>query len=225
VRFELAWARAGEVPAGDDWLGPRERAVLAGLRAAPRRASWRLGRFAARRLLGDVEVLPGPNGAPRAWRGATRLPLAISLSHRGELAVCAAAAAGALGCDLELVEPRSAAFVAEFLTPAEQRRVAAADDPALAANLVWSAKESALKALGVGLTRDTRELEVHAASGGELVVTDLTNGERFAGWWREVDGYVVTVVTSSPVTTTPSHGRSSSCAATGTGASCKLDQM
>ena len=46
--------RAADVPDGDDWLGPDERAVLAGLRFSRRRADWRLGRFAAKRLLREL---------------------------------------------------------------------------------------------------------------------------------------------------------------------------
>ena len=197
--LRLAMAHAAEVPGDDGWLGPRERALLLGLRSAPRRADFRLGRLAARRLLGEVEVLSEPSGAPRAWSGGRRLPLALSLSHRAGLAVCAACAGvDELGVDLELIEPRSAGFVRDYLTAAEQEAVAGADDPALAANLVWSAKESALKALGAGLTRDTRELEakigVAKSPWGDLAVDDLASGRRFAGWWRALGPRVLTLV-------------------------------
>ena len=67
-----------------------------------------------------------------------------------------------VGCDLELVEPRSALFVRDYFTAAERERVAAA--PAREhdelANLIWCAKESALKVLRTGLRRDTRSVEV-----------------------------------------------------------------
>ena len=66
----------------------------------------------------------------------------------------------AVGCDLELVEPRTPGFVADFLTAAEQQSVASRPDPDAAANLIWSAKESALKVLQTGLRRDTRSVEV-----------------------------------------------------------------
>ena len=46
--------RAAAVPEGDAWLGEAERAVQSKLRFAPRRASWRLGRWAAKRALGQV---------------------------------------------------------------------------------------------------------------------------------------------------------------------------
>jgi 4'-phosphopantetheinyl transferase len=194
---EVRWttASAAEVPAGDGWLGPRERAVLAGLAFAPRRDSWRLGRYTAKRLLGDVEILPAPDGAPVAWRGPARVPVSLSLSHRDGVGLCAAApGAIALGCDVERIEPRAPAFLADFLTAAERAAVAAAREPSLLANLVWSAKESALKALRTGLTRDTWELEVTLGSGGELLVDDLPNQRRLGGAWRRLDGFVMTVL-------------------------------
>ena len=69
---------------------------------------------------------------------------------------------GRVGCDVEIVEPRSAGFVADFLTPAEQEYVASRpdEDRHAAANLIWSAKESALKVLRTGLRRDTLSVEV-----------------------------------------------------------------
>ena len=85
-------ASAAEVPADDAWLGPRERARLAGLRMPKRRTDWRLGRWCAKaglrafaRLsapLADLEVLADPDGGPRAWLGDRPLPVALSLSHR-----------------------------------------------------------------------------------------------------------------------------------------------
>jgi phosphopantetheinyl transferase len=64
----------------------------------------------------------------------------------------------ALGCDLETIEPRSDAFIADYFTIEEQELVARTslvDQPRILA-LLWSGKESALKALGVGLRLDTR---------------------------------------------------------------------
>ena len=60
-----------------------------------------------------VEVLAAADGAPEAWRGDERLPVSLSLSHREGLALVAVTEAPAVvGCDLERLEPRSAAFVA-----------------------------------------------------------------------------------------------------------------
>ncbi len=199
---DIGWVTAdlAEVPDHDDWLGPRERAVLAGLRFAPRRASWRLGRYAAKRLLGDVEILASPEGPPRAWRGDAPVRVSLSISHRAGIGLCAAADGDvALGCDVELIEPRSAAFLADYLTAPERAAVSAASAPDVMANLIWSAKESALKALHTGLRRDARDLEVLVADWvapwGELVVTDLPSARALRGACRRLGAFVVTMAT------------------------------
>jgi phosphopantetheinyl transferase len=76
--------------------------------------------------------------------------------------LCAVAPPSAeVGCDLETVEPRSPAFLADYFTDAEPNLVArtpaAMRDRVL--TLLWSAKESALKALGSGLRLDTRSVD------------------------------------------------------------------
>ena len=194
--------RAADVPDGDDWLGPDERAVLAGLRFSRRRADWRLGRFAAKRLLreltgAEAQVLAADDGAPEAWANGQRLPLRLSLSHRDGRAL-AAAGPGPLGCDLERVEPRSDSFVRDYLTSAEQTWVAGGPRE-LRANLVWSAKESALKALRCGLRVDTRSVEVtvgeaavDTAAWGTLIVR-LPDGTLLPGQWQRDGGWVLTL--------------------------------
>jgi 4'-phosphopantetheinyl transferase len=124
----------------------------------------------------------------------------VSLTDRAGCAVCLVAARlAAVGCDVEIIEPRSDAFVRDYLTQAEQRLVGAAG-PArhMAANLVWSAKESALKVLRTGLRRDTRsvEVEVDELSPPERTWSALrvrtAEGEVFPGWWRRSGPFLVT---------------------------------
>jgi 4'-phosphopantetheinyl transferase len=111
-----------------------------------------------------------------------------------------------LGCDLELVEERSAAFIADYLTEREQAFVAAADSEEarwVRSNLVWSAKESVLKVLRTGLRRDTRSVEVQVSSGSghhgwcELHARTL-EGRVFAGWWRRFGAFLLTVACEEP---------------------------
>ena len=148
------------------------------------------------------------------------------MTDRADWAVCLASTETvALGCDLELVEPRSDGFVADYLTPAEQRFVlGSGHDRDLMANLMWSAKESALKVLRVGLRRDTRSVEValedRTVSGwGALRVRDAQSDAVFPGWWRCFGEFVLTVAASDPIgppdplvepaplaTATPTHG-------------------
>ena len=93
----------------------------------------------------------------------------FSMTDRADQAVCVVSEPGlGLGVDLELVEPRSQAFVADYLTGAEQRFVGESPDRGehgLRANLVWCGKESALKVLRTGLRRDTRSVEVSFPDG------------------------------------------------------------
>jgi 4'-phosphopantetheinyl transferase len=210
---------AAEVPSGDGWLTPDERARLAGMRAPARRADWRLGRWTAKRAVAGrlatrpapqpaaVEVRAAADGAPEVLVDGAPAPLVISLSHRADMAVCMVGPAGlALGCDLELVEPRSDAFVADYLTAPERAAVQAApvaDRPLLVA-LHWSAKESALKALRTGLRLDTRWVAVDPPEAGgpgrwyPLIVRHPATGRSFQGWWRHDAGRVLTMVTAPP---------------------------
>jgi 4'-phosphopantetheinyl transferase len=122
-----------DVPTDDGWLCAREVEVLAGLRFEKRRADWRLGRFASKGAAaiwlgvrpGRVEVAATPDGAPEAWLDGRRAPASLSLSHRAGRAVAVVGEADtALGWDLELVEPRSRAFLNDWLAPSERGLVA-----------------------------------------------------------------------------------------------------
>jgi len=100
--------------------------------------------------------------------------------------------------DLEAVEPRSDAFVRDYFTRSEIAAVAAGERNLLA-NLIWSAKESALKALGVGLTLDTREVEVELApgSGTGWRAFQVHGAAEWGGWWRSDGAHILTLVGAS----------------------------
>ncbi len=181
----MHWLVVGEsqLPRGLDWLSQREATRLAGMRFTKRRNEYLLRRWAGKvavatlagrrtdpASLRGVEVLNRATGAPEVWLGGRPCGLQVSLTDRAGWAVClvdeASGSAGSVGVDLELVEPRSAGFVQDFLTPAEQRDVNSRPDEQerhAAANLIWSAKESALKVLQTGLRADTRDVEVTVA--------------------------------------------------------------
>ena len=211
----LGWLTSSlaEVPGADDWLGPREQRALAALSVEKRRASWRLGRWAAKAAVGAwlalpasrIEILAGDDGAPDAWLDTECAPVSVSLSHRGGRALAAVTAAPAVtGCDLELVEPRSGAFVREWLAPAEQRLLAAcaADERDRIANLVWTAKEAAAKVRREGLRLDVRRAAVDLpdVSARPAAWRPLTvdwgddAGARTAGWWRDEPGWVMAIL-------------------------------
>jgi len=194
-----------DVPAGDAWLGARERRVLAGLRIDKRREDWRLGRWTAKAALGAwlgadparLEVLAADDGAPEAWLDGAPAPVSVSLSHRAGRAIAAVTAAPAVvGCDLERLEPRSAAFVRDWLAPEEQALVAG--DSTRLPNLVWTAKEAAAKVRREGLRLDVRSavtrLEDGSQDGWRPIVVEWTGGGLVTrGWWREESQFVMAV--------------------------------
>ena len=224
--MEVLWHEQAEaeVPSQNDWFGERELTRLEGIRVRKRRADWRLGRWTAKRAvarclnlpccaaaLATLEILAAPDGAPEAFLAGLPVPLTVSLSHRAGVAVCAVAPQGvALGCDLELVEPRDPAFVTDYFTPEEQTvlaRAAPSERPRLI-TLLWSAKESAVKALRVGLRLDTRRVIAlpsgTADRGGWYPLQVRHEGGRvFNGWWYAIDETVRTFVSDPPTVLPP----------------------
>jgi 4'-phosphopantetheinyl transferase len=212
VTWWLARAETQLPPAGE-WLTPAERDRAESLRYTKRRTDFLLGRWtlklAVARISGwpedpatlaRIEGRSAPDGAPELYVDGQPDPRGVSLSDRAGCAVCLVAARpAAVGCDLELAEPRSDAFVRDYLTGPERRWVASAGTARdAAANLVWSAKESALKVLRTGLRRDTRSVEVTAAdpvlperTWSRFHVTMAEAGV-FGGWWRRIGAFLLT---------------------------------
>lgn len=197
---------------GDRWLTAGEQATLACLHVAKRRCDWRLGRWTAKRALAAyvgfvsrlsrVEIRAAESGAPEVFLDGCAAPLTLSLSHADGRGLCAITTAGvALGCDLERIESHSPAFVADYFTDDEQRVIAAASaaDRACIVTLLWSAKESVLKALREGLRLDTRAVaatfgsEREVGSWSPLSVRHSDSGRTFGGWWRRDQGCVMTI--------------------------------
>jgi 4'-phosphopantetheinyl transferase len=200
-----------EVPPGEDWLGPAERLALAGLRLDRRRGDWRLGRWTAKAAaaiwltapLERVQILAAPDGAPEVWLDGERAPVSLSLSHRAGRSLAAIANdPTVVGCDLELVESRSSAFVNDWLTSAERQLLSSSreDERACLANLLWTAKEAGAKLRREGLRLDVRHAGVTLAPGGPrggawraLRVEWRDRAKATAGWWRSESGCVMTV--------------------------------
>jgi len=206
-------------PLSDAWLSAAESHLMSRLRFAKRHADWRLGRWTAKlaiatylnvapdfQTLALLEILPQPSGAPRALFDSMPLPITISISHSAGMAICAMASHLApMGCDLELIEPRADSFVADYFTADEQELIAGADDTDrdLRVTLLWSAKESALKAIGEGLRIDTRCVAVipHLASrplvDWQPLKVQRADGQPYYGWWQTSGPFVQTVVSAS----------------------------
>lgn len=215
------WHCAGEheIPPGEAWLAPGERDRLSGLRFTKRRNDYLLGRYvgksAVARALGlgagaaalrRVEIRNrrdgAERGAPEVFLDGAPAPVEISITDRAGWGVVMLSPIGTRsGCDLELVEPRSGAFVSTFLTAREQEFVEASRSEggrSARANLLWSAKESVLKSLRTGLRRDTRSIEIEVSGdegpeGWSWFSARLDEGGGFTGWWRRFGPFVLTI--------------------------------
>ncbi len=231
-----------DVPAGNDWLSAYEVACLGRLRFAKRRADWRLGRWTAKRAiaaclnltsdshtLAAIEIRAASSGSPELLLSGRPAPIVVSLSHSAGVAICALASGRAtasdtsLGCDVEAVELRSDAFIGDYFTASEQAltQQTPAEKRPLLVTVLWSAKESALKALREGLRLDTRSVEVSLGSafqqqskkcsGSSFPAPPLTlagiwhplqvrheSGPAFHGWWCHNDQFVRTIVSRPP---------------------------
>jgi 4'-phosphopantetheinyl transferase len=202
-----------DVPAADDWLNANEQLRLAAMRFPKRRDDWRLGRWTAKRavaawlklsedprVLATIEIRAAASGAPEVLVVNRPARFELSLSHRSGVALCALAEPAA-GCDLEVIEHRDGAFLADYFTVEEQELVAAAPvaERARLLTLLWSGKESVLKALRTGLRLDTRCVVVRPAAtpGCDEPWHRLAAwyaGRLFQGWWREAEGLVRTLM-------------------------------
>ncbi len=222
VQPALQWLSrtSADLPENDDWLGPSEKAFLARLRFPKRREDWRLGRWTAKiavcgslfpqslQALSSLEILQSSDGSPEVFIDGLHADCSISLSHSSGAGLCVVAPGSmALGCDLEKIERRDTELISDHFTADEIKRVrdGSSVDGILMINLIWSAKESALKALREGMRRDTRSVEVTSLDlpdnedlWSPMVVSCQETGRIFRGWWLVVKGFVQTVVTDPP---------------------------
>lgn len=197
-----------DVPGDDAWLSPLELRVQSGLRFAPRRADWRLGRWTAKQALSrhlrepdlpKLSVLAAEDGAPQAWRGSDRLQLHVSITHRDGQAV-AAIGKRPLGVDLERTTSPTPGFVQSFFSQEEQAALQLHPEPERALTLMWSAKESVLKLRRTGLRRDTKSVLIQTPSTAlsarwqPLSAHDLQHQEPLIVWCRALQDAVLTLV-------------------------------
>jgi 4'-phosphopantetheinyl transferase len=213
--MDVYWLEQTEadVPLANDWLSERETLCLESMRFVKRRADWRLGRWTAKRAvtsflqlpdefhsLAEIEILSASCGRPEVFFANHPADVTISLSHRDGTAACTVAGSKvALGCDLEIIEPHSDAFLRDYFTSEEQSLITGGADRNLLLALFWSAKESALKALRTGLRLDTwcvvaRPCDSFFECGWSPLQVHHTGGRVFEGWWQRSGTLIRTLV-------------------------------
>ncbi len=210
------------LPSENDWLGPNEVLRLEAMHFPKRRADWLLGRWTAKHAVASclgystaagklsvLEIRAASSGEPEAYFDGAPLPISISISHRADIGLCIVGPADArLGCDLELVEEHSQAFAEDYFT-AEELALISQNSPsrrALLLSLLWSAKESTLKAVHEGLRLNPRSisisLDLAAGSSGAMAWSPLQvnagNGSKFSGCWCQSGDLLRTIVAVAP---------------------------
>jgi 4'-phosphopantetheinyl transferase len=110
---------------------------------------------------------------------AVRRPAHVSLSRAGDLSVVAVTDAGPLGVDVEADGAAGfAGFAGAALHPSE--RTTGNGDP----TRTWVRKEAVLKAYGLGLAVDPRDIQV---DGDRLVAWDSPHPAPSKVWFRDLD--------------------------------------
>jgi phosphopantetheinyl transferase len=201
---------------GEDFLSSVEKDRLNGMRFARRRQSFLVGRWAAKQLLewhpscagsppSSITIANRPSGEPYAGIDNFEIPGCLSISHRDDVAVAALVISPGIrvGIDLEKIEQRIPGFVDDFFTPQEVRfcRSLPERDAVTRVACIWSAKESVLKALGIGLREDTRSVDISFCEG--TVRADGWTPLQALGtaledrtcrvWWRPWGFYLLTL--------------------------------
>lgn len=179
-----------------------------------RKRQWLSGRVAAKDAVRDflassqgvLRVFPkeirienDAAGAPRVVAHVTNtVPshLRLSIAHKAGIAV-ALASDGAVGVDVEVIEPRPDSFVAMVCSEAEWRLLDG-DDQDTAVTRAWVAKEAVAKSLEIGMGANLRSLVVEAVDGprvkiGRHWVHTARVGQHIVGWTQEHDAVGTTI--------------------------------
>lgn len=149
-------------------------------------------------------------GAPSAIHSDQIIPGCLSISHSGDWCAATFAPSGLkVGIDIEKITPRPAGFIQDYFTKKEIALVSPSNVGMLAENwqaervtLIWSAKEALLKAMGIGLRLDTRQVEVGSIEAVEqadalgwnrLGLSSNHLSSRIEAYWRKIFDYVLTL--------------------------------
>ncbi|MEN4013468.1 MAG: 4'-phosphopantetheinyl transferase superfamily protein [Bellilinea sp.] len=209
-------------PSSFSWLSNVEIQRVNEFRYPKRRLEWLRGRWVAKQLLlrsdpqfegcqpSQITVVNAPQGAPQVWVAGESAEGSLSISHSRDKVAAAWSPfnLAAVGVDVEWIEPRHPAFLEDFFTETEKLTVLAtpAEHQALQVTLLWSAKEAALKALGLGLRVDSRLVEIvspYRAPIGDwqdlLFSSALLKNQALVGRWKKCGSHICCLTALSPV--------------------------
>jgi 4'-phosphopantetheinyl transferase len=199
-----------------EWLHPLEIKYLNDLRFQKRKQDWLLGRWTSKKLLqqvlfqdfpmNEIEIRKGPNREPIVLFKSEPVFCRLSISHSHGQSFCVLSKEEmALGCDLEKVEIRSELFIRDYFTDLERTLFSTIYSQFFNRDnfftLLWSAKESVMKACLTGLSIPAKSIELveikgfKADSWSEISLQNLRDGSLFSGLCKLEEGFVWVVLT------------------------------
>ncbi|MFZ2187451.1 MAG: 4'-phosphopantetheinyl transferase superfamily protein [Candidatus Moraniibacteriota bacterium] len=177
-----------------------------------RKADWLASRLAVKKalrrffsenqkkiVLNEIRIISRKSSRPSfEVKGKKYLNIAISLAHSNGIGVGAVSETELIGVDVENIRKFSEEFKAGFLTEKELRwfkKVKKAENDRIA-TLFWCIKEAYLKALGRGLKKHPRELEIRSKNGSMRYISIQDKGilTNATVSWSISDGYAVAAV-------------------------------
>ncbi len=102
----------------------------------------------------------------------TELPLQFSISHSGEVALCAISD-GSIGVDVQTLHLPSEALLRRVCTAEEKAFLQSSNQLASDFSALWTRKESLIKATGRTIASDLRELDGHGWRFEEKLIFSL----------------------------------------------------
>jgi phosphopantetheinyl transferase len=172
--FKLFWlSQASQAALEENVLSAAEHVRFLRMRSKTRRAEFVRGRALLRFALWREDMplhtlITEAGGRPSLRSGGD-----VSLSHSGDHAVVGVVQHGRAGVDVEHARPRERALMDRFFHPDE---LAWASDNVTRLHVLWTLKESALKALGTGIAGDP--LRVHCRPWEKHLSLATLDGER-----------------------------------------------
>jgi phosphopantetheine--protein transferase-like protein len=194
-----------------------EQAEYSRFKVIKRQFEWISSRIASKKMIRqilkgeklnfpDIRIQKEETGQPYIYiTGQGRLEGKFSLSHSNGFVFCGYSPAKEIkfGLDIEKIEDRTLEFVQDFFTPWEIEKYLTLDksDNNEYTTMVWSAKEAVLKTMGLGLSIDTRKVEIVPKSirkkppgwnecSAQIIISPNL---KFKINWQEIYGYIRTI--------------------------------
>jgi phosphopantetheine--protein transferase-like protein len=201
----------------DKYFSLDEQAEYSRFRVIKRQSEWISSRIISKNMVKqilkreeinfhDIRIQKEETGQPYIYiTGQGRLEGKFSLSHSNGYVFCGYSPAEEFkfGMDLEKIEARSLEFVQDYFTSQEIElyQVLEGKDKDEFTTMMWSAKESVLKTLGLGLSIDTRKVEIISSevssklTGWNSCSVKLENMKNLnlIFYWQKIDGFIRTI--------------------------------